>query len=69
MIDIMQHECDGELTEVGLCVYCSIHGRLYQGRLPIDMRSESCETHDWDDEQGLGFYSICRRCGEREWFE
>ena len=64
--------------QVGLCVYCTDHGeRLYQGRLPAEKdprRAENetqCSTlgHDWDEEFGLGFYFLCRRCGVQEWPE
>ncbi len=67
--EIAHEDCEWE--EVGLCVYCKAHGiRLYQGRLPEARRTvPTCVEHDWDDEQGSGFYSICRICGEREWFE
>ena len=69
MSEIKHDNCEWE--EVGLCVYCKEHGtRLYQGRLPVERRTvPPCDEHDWDDEQGLGFYSKCRRCGEVEWAE
>jgi hypothetical protein len=55
--------------QMGPCVYCTDHDlRLYQGQLPSSRRPP-CAEHDWDYEQGLGFYFICRRCGEREWTE
>lgn len=59
--------------QVGPCVYCTDHHvRLYQGDLPDSKRTTpKCAEgeHIWDEEQGLGFYFICERCGVREWPE
>jgi hypothetical protein len=56
--------------QIGPCVYCADHDvRLYQGRLPADRRPADCVEHDWDEEMGLGFYFICKRCGFKEWAE
>jgi len=61
---------DCTVREVGLCVYCDEHGRLYQGRLPEAMRQKPCtDGHDWDPDKGEGFYFVCMRCSEREWAE
>ena len=58
--------------QIGPCVYCADHHvRLYQGSLPADRRPPACQPdqHDWDDEEGMGFYGICRTCKTVEWFE
>ena len=58
---------------IGPCVYCANHGtRLYQGDLPEQRRTTPrCPDgdHDWDEEMGMGFYILCKRCGFREWCE
>ncbi len=64
-------EC--QWKEVPPCVYCADHGvRLYQGSIPAEKDPElaakraSCD-HEWDEEMGLGFYFLCKKCGFREW--
>lgn len=54
------------------CVWCKdCDVRLYQGSLPIERRRQACQEgeHRWNDEIGLGFYSVCESCGLKEWFE
>lgn len=69
---ITEHR-DCAWEQIGPCVYCADHDvRLYQGDLPDHKRTvPKCADgdHDWDEEQGLGFYFICKRCGVREWTE
>lgn len=61
-----RHEpCQWE--QVGPCVYCADHKvRLYNGSLPTNRRPP-CDSHDWDQDEGLGFYFICKKCGTKEW--
>lgn len=57
--------------QVGLCVWCKdCSKRLYNGELPEYKRTiPVCETHDWDPDQGLGFYLICKVCKTKEWLD
>ena len=42
--------------------------RLYHGTLPVAKGgTPPCQQHDWDEESGLGFYFLCKRCGTQEW--